>query len=125
MIVAAPALFGTAFQPHFRPAIDGDEIVTQRPLKVVGLVWYWRGDYPRILQIMADADELPRTWEKWAHSAEKILSRIAQDGTVVEKVYLDPDAFPQWCEARGVDLDAKARNTFAGEFVADKYRRPE
>lgn len=91
-------------------------------VRAVGMVWYRREDYPRILQIMADADKLPATWDKWFYRAEKGRRRIEKDGMVVEKVYLDPDEFPRWCEARGLDIDAKARTRFANEAVAAKYR---
>lgn len=42
-------------------------------------------------------------------------------GLIAERVYIDPDEFPRWCAARGLDLDADARMAFASEAVARKY----
>jgi hypothetical protein len=92
------------------------------PVRAVGMVWYRQADYPRILQIMADADKLPTTWEKWSERAEQGFRLNTEKGFLVEKVYLDPDEFSGWCKARGLDIDAKARTRFANEAVYAKYR---
>lgn len=91
------------------------------PTRAIGFAWFRREDYPRIRQIMADADEMPPTWEKWFYGAEKRFKHLAQHGIAIEKVVLDPDVFSRWCEARGLNIDAEARSTFAGEVVARKH----
>ena len=37
----------------------------------VGLVWYRRADYARVLDMMADAAELPETFDAWKRQAEE------------------------------------------------------
>ena len=91
------------------------------PIRAVGLVWYRRNDYSRVLQIMTDADELPPTWDKWLYRAEQALRRFEKSGMVVEKVYLDPEIFPGWCEARGLEIDAKARIAFVNAAVREMH----
>lgn len=90
-------------------------------VRVTGLVWYRREDYARVLQVMADSDQLPPTWDKWFYAAEKGRRHLEKTGIVVERVYLDPDEFARWCEAGGLDVDAKARTRFAAESVGMKY----
>lgn len=71
---------------------------------------------------MADADVLPPTFEKWFYRAEQLRGRLKKQGMVVEKVEIDPETFPAWCAARGLNVDAEARNAFANEAVAAKHR---
>jgi len=86
-------------------------------IRATGLVWYRKSDWPRVRDIMADADKLPATFEKWLYAAEKAFNLMQKQGGIVEKVYLDPDEFPRWCEARGLNIDAKARTEFANDAV--------
>ncbi len=84
-------------------------------IRAVGIPWYRREDYPRILRIMADADKLPPTWDKWFYRAEQFRHRVEKSRQVAVKAYIDPDEFPAWCEARGLNVDAQARMAFANE----------
>ncbi len=40
---------------------------------VVGVPWYTRQNYRRILEIMEDAHLLPSTFDKWLHAAEEVI----------------------------------------------------
>lgn len=91
------------------------------PARAVGVVWYRREDYGRILAIMADADKLPATWDKWFYSADKLVRHLTKQGAIVEKVQIDPETFPAWCAARGLNLDAEARNRFSAEAVGRQH----
>lgn len=91
------------------------------PVRINAMVWYSREDYPSILKIMKDAAKLPRTWDEWHQMAETGLRHLSQTGIVVEKVNIDPLTFPDWCRARGLNVDAQARTAFANETAARKY----
>lgn len=80
-----------------------------------GLAWYRRQDYPRILQIMADAELLPPTFDKWQGKAEKLEREIARKGGKPVRVQIDPDKFVAWCTAHGHDVDAAGRRAFAAD----------
>lgn len=85
---------------------------------IVGMAWYRREDFPRLRQVMEDADRLPDTFELWALSAEQVEREVARSGVIVVRAMLDPDAFVAWCAERGVKRDGAARSRFASEFAA-------
>lgn len=91
-------------------------------VRVVGVAWYRREDWKEIRRIMADRHVLPRHYKQWLEGAEKTLDHLRLQGVLAEKAYIDPETFPDWCRARGMDIDAKARTTFAAETVARKYQ---
>jgi hypothetical protein len=87
--------------------------MAQLPTRAMGLAWYAREDYPRILEIMADAQTLPATYEKWLKLAEEIERGMMSQDHVVVRAVIDPDEFPAWCAARGLNVDADGRKRFA------------
>jgi hypothetical protein len=82
---------------------------------VVGIAWYYRGDYPRILRIMTDADDLPATYDAWIRSAEQVERQLKRNGLAVMHVIIEPDAFLDWCRSRGIAPNAQARSTYSSE----------
>ncbi|HEV3202619.1 MAG TPA: hypothetical protein VGZ73_32220 [Bryobacteraceae bacterium] len=81
----------------------------------VGMVWYRREDYARLKQMFPDGDSLPDTFEDWCEKSREVCGVLRSEGIVLRKVYLDPETFPAWCEARGLQMDAQARTKYAME----------
>lgn len=90
--------------------------------RVVGLVWYTRENYPRILDVMEDRDVLPDTFDDWQHRAEEGRKKLFSQGFAVLKVQLDADEFVAWCRARALHVDASSRSAYANEAAADFAR---
>lgn len=84
----------------------------------VGLVWYRKEDYDTARAIMADADLLTLTYEKWRYRAAKTEAELTAKGHKVIRAIIDPTEFPLWCRARGLNVDAKGRNAFASYKAA-------
>lgn len=92
-------------------------------VRALGMVWYRAEDWKAVRRVMSDtAEALPRHYKQWLERAEAGYRKFKAQGMIVEKVYLDPETFPDWCRARGMKIDAKARMAFANEVVAMKYR---
>ncbi|MAM95707.1 hypothetical protein [Parvibaculum sp.] len=89
--------------------------MTAQPVRAAGMAWYTRQDYPRILEIMEDAEKLPPTYFAWSKAAERGKRDLERKGHIVITAIIDPDEFPVWCRARGLNIDAKARIQFANE----------
>jgi hypothetical protein len=91
-------------------------------LKVImGIPWCEERDYPRILEIMDDADRLPATFASWLKKAEKAEREFKRHGHDVVRAVIDPDRFPAWCHSHGLKrLDAQARIAFASYVAAGK-----
>lgn len=62
---------------------------------------------------MADRDILPLTYADWLGKAQKGFDDLRAQGIIAVKAYIDPDTFPDWCRARGLDINAKARMEYA------------
>lgn len=87
------------------------------PVRVVGIAWYRREDYARIRALMADGATLPESWDKWFYRAEKVAREVQKHGLQSARVHIEPDSFPDWCAARGLELNADARSQFAHEAI--------
>ena len=84
-------------------------------ISAVGLGWYERDDYPRILQVMADAEKLPRTFDEWQKLAERTERETQAKGVRVVRAVIKSDDFVAWCRERGLKVDAQARMRFGNE----------
>lgn len=81
------------------------DIPTDLPVRAVGLSWFRKEDYPALLKIFTDADKMPRTWEEWLKGAEAMEKRVKAQRQIVERIYIDPDTFPDWCASQNVTVD--------------------
>lgn len=86
-------------------------------LQTVGMVWYRRGDYPRVLAVMDDAADLPDTFDQWLAAAENTERQLIGSGVFVLRALLRPDTFKSWCEREGRACDARSRSHWASEFA--------
>jgi hypothetical protein len=85
--------------------------------QAVGMPWYRREDYPRILTIMTDADRLPVGFDEWEKKAEAFQRDIEGKGKIVVRAVIDPDTFPAWCGTRGKNVNSEGRSLFASEVA--------
>jgi len=95
------------------------------PVQIIGMVWYERNHYDAIRAVMADGHKLPGTFHEWRMKAETGEKKFRRDGKIVVRVLIDPETFPGWCLARGLNIDAQARNLFAAEVAKDKVMRSQ
>ena len=88
----------------------------------VGLVWYRREDYPRVLQIMLDAEDLQESWNEWRRDARRVERELRRQGVPTSRVVLDPDTFLNWCAVRGLEPIASSRSAWASETARARTR---
>jgi len=90
-------------------------------VKIIGIPWYRKENYSRFKSLFVDGHNLPDTFDDWLKKSQDLLSCLQSQGHIIEKVYIDPDTFPEWCRRRGLDINSRARTDFANDFVARKY----
>jgi len=86
----------------------------------VGIPWCRQKDYDAFCAIFEDRRDLPVSWYEFvqrAHEAEKL--QRAQGG-VAERVFIDPNTFPNWCAENGYRANANARATFANRIATSR-----
>lgn len=91
-------------------------------ISAVGIPWYRREDYPRILRIMRDRKVLPPTYDAWLVKAKQVVEDYKRKGSVTFEAYIDPDTFPDWCRSRGLHVDAGARMEYANLVAMQRYQ---
>jgi hypothetical protein len=83
----------------------------------VGVPWYSRVDYPRILAIMEDAATLAPSYDGWLVAAQNNEAEARRAGIEVVRVPLDPETFTRWCADRGSARTRAARVAFVNEVM--------
>ncbi len=68
--------------------------MTPMPIRATGIPWYDREDYRRILKVMADANVLPPTYEKWRYMADRLERTIQSAGGIAVRAKIE--ARPAW-----------------------------
>lgn len=85
---------------------------------VIGLPWYTRESYARLREQMADGAALPADYDVWRQSAEQNETVGRASGLSIVRVPIEPEPFAEWCRAKGLSPDGKARQQFAREEAA-------
>jgi len=98
----------------------------QRPM---GIPWYKREDFDKLLSTFADADMLfaafaslsdsPLTYDAWLKKAEEFEKQMQGAGLQPFRVFLDPVEFPMWCEEHGHTTDVQGRSAYATAKAAE------
>jgi hypothetical protein len=89
----------------------------EHPPAIQALVWYREEDWDVLKNMFADGEMLPKTYGDWLKRALEMQEKVQAAGDAVVKVTIDPETFPQWCEKKGLPMDAEARSQLAIEAV--------
>jgi hypothetical protein len=81
------------------------------------MAWYRREDWDALKRVLVDAQGLHDTYDEWRSSVREVERRMRQEGHLIERVYIEPESFVQWCTLRGLKTDAQARISFATEIA--------
>ena len=83
----------------------------------IGLAWYRREQWPRLLSISDDREDLEPTYDEWLTHAAGTFGDLVRDGHDVRKVDVDTEELLSWCQRRGLAVNGEARADFASEQV--------
>lgn len=92
-------------------------------VSAIGIGFYEREDYPRILEIMEDAHLLPRTYDEFVKRFEVGKRQLEARSALVTAAVIKPDEFLAWCRERGLKVDAQARKRFSNEAAIAEVRK--
>ena len=87
--------------------------------KCVALPRFQKEHWPRWLEIAADRDAWPATFEDWQKDTDARGARLRQAGLEIVWIDLELSAFAAWCQSRGYANDAESRNRFASEQIGN------
>lgn len=88
---------------------------------VIGIPWCRQEDYVAFCTMFEDSNNLPQSWGEFAQAAEKAEQFYRAQGEIVERVYLDPKIFPNWCTENSLRVDRSARLEFAYRMAIARH----
>lgn len=91
-------------------------------VRAAGISWYNPDDYGAIRRIMSDRHKLAATYNEWLRDAEAGEQKLRSEGYIVVRAFIDSKTFPDWCLARGLDINAEARMAFANGIAYNQVR---
>jgi len=91
--------------------------------RAIGIAWIRKEDYTACRAVFVDGHKFFPTWEEWEQSAKKSEEEFKAQGYIVERVYIDPDTFADWCSHNGINTNTQGRARFGADFVGKKYGR--
>jgi hypothetical protein len=94
-----------------------------KPPPAVGAFWIKEEDYPALLQLFDDGDNMPSGWKEWLKMAEEMEQGLKAYGHAVLRVYIDPTTFPDWCAAHATSPGSTGRRKFVAAAVTERYGR--
>ena len=89
-----------------------------RPVQAVP--WFKPDQWQRLRERSADAEHLEPTHEAWAAAQDRRIEELERAGISVSRVEVDVDELVDWCQARGLSMDAVARANFAADKLAQR-----
>ena len=87
----------------------------------IGVAWYRREQWERLLEISSDREELEDTYDEWLAMAERRMKELARHGYMLRKVDIDVEELVSWCNSQNRPVDGTART----EFVILKLREQD
>jgi len=84
-------------------------------VRTVGIAWYRPEDYLSLKAMLRDSEVLPDTYRDWLKNATALYVQLTREGLTVVKAYIDPEEFPEWCNAKEMHMDTRARTLYANE----------
>ncbi|MEJ8573270.1 hypothetical protein [Microbaculum marinum] len=92
-------------------------------VEAVGIPWYRKRDYERILSIMIDRAQLPRSYDSWRFRAETLEQRLTASGRHSVRTVIEPKNFARWCTANRLKANAHARLLYIEESLREEPQR--
>lgn len=83
----------------------------------IGLAWYTRESWHRLVEVADDRDALDDTFEDWERTALSAIRDIEALGRRIRKVPLDIDALVVWCRENHRQVDSAARADFVAHLL--------
>ncbi|MGH9345117.1 MAG: hypothetical protein ACRD19_15325 [Terriglobia bacterium] len=86
---------------------------------VMGIAWYQRDQWPRLLEISADRDQIENSYDEWLANASKTFEQLKSEGLSPAKMNVDTAELLAWRRSRNRPFDAKER----AEYVVERIQK--
>jgi hypothetical protein len=79
----------------------------------IAFAWYRPEDWPKLLNISRDKDELEDTYDEWLIQAEDSFRKTRDAGMDVTKIFINLDELALWCDDNNLEINSDSRSNFA------------
>jgi hypothetical protein len=90
--------------------------------KSINMAWFDADEWPKLLAIAADRDNLPDTYEEFAATAGKRFDRLIAQGVQVRKTLISVAELTAAAAQCGKPVDSNFRAFFAAFIAARRAR---
>jgi len=81
----------------------------------IGLGWYRRENWDRLLEMSPDQDQIHDTYDEWQKKGRQDGELVKHEGNIPKRLTVDPDELAAWCAMRGREPIASARAEYICE----------
>jgi len=81
----------------------------------IGLGWYRRENWDRLLEMSPDRDQIHDTYDEWQKKGRQDGELVKHEGNITKRLTVDPDELAAWCAMRGREPIASARAEYIWE----------
>lgn len=93
----------------------------------IGIAWYRKDQWERLLEISNDRDLFEDTYEEWLALSEQHLKitrkKVRKLGVDVEPVDFDLDEYLEYCKHTNAEVNAESTASFITEKLNQKYSK--
>lgn len=107
MFVAAISKSHPHLQQELNPAAQSD--------KDMALVWYYKRNWSRFLDLISSEDNMPQTWERWREGAEEMIEQMSIRGISCFPVPLGLGEILRECKRHNLTNDGYGRGIIASK----------
>jgi len=86
---------------------------------LVGVAWYRRQEWQRLLEVSEDRDELETIYDEWAAAMPAHMAEIEKAGFKPHKIDVATEDLIAWCRSNGRVVDGAARADYAAHKLRD------
>ena len=86
---------------------------------VIGIAWWRREQWDRLLEISEDAEGQYDSYDEWEADAEKNLAGGA-NGIAGEKVDIDVEELLAWCNENGLTVNGQSRAQYVTKVMRSR-----
>jgi hypothetical protein len=91
----------------------------------VGIAWYEPEQWPRLLEISSDREELEETHQEWVRDAERAIKELNRNGIQCVKVAVDLEQLLVWCQSQNIPVNGEARSRYVAEKLQSDLGKAE
>jgi hypothetical protein len=86
----------------------------------IGLAWFTRDAWQRLVGVADDREALDDTFEAWERTALAAIQDLEARGRRIRKVQIDVDALVTWCRESQRRVDSAARADFVVHLLQNR-----